>query len=232
MQQLGLALRLPQRQVLANFIPGRNAEVLAALRDWMVAQGASYLALHGESGCGKTHLLRAACAELEQHGQPLVYLSLAQPGLAPDVCEGLEALGAVVLDDLHAIAGSAPWEQALFALFNRLREQGARLLVAATRPPAALALTLPDLQSRLCSGPSFLLQPLDDDGLDRLLGQGARDRGFALDAAARRYLLCRCARDPATLLRLLDEIDAASLAQGRAPTVPFLSTLLTSRELC
>lgn len=232
MQQLGLALRLPLTQSFANFIPGPNAEVLAALRDWTAGQGASYLALHGESGSGKTHLLRAACAELASQRSPLVYLSLAQPDLEPAVCEGLEALTAVALDDLHAIVGQAHWEQALFALFNRLREQGARLLVAATRPPAALAIALADLQSRLCSGPSFLLQPLNDHGLDQLLSQGARERGFALDAAARRYLLSRCTRDPAKLHALLDEIDAASLVQSRAPTVPFLSNLLATREVC
>ena len=232
MQQLGLALRLPQVQAFANFIPGRNAEVLAALRDWAGGQGAPYLSLHGELGCGKTHLLRAACAEVERQERPLVYLSLAQLDLMPDVCEGLEALNAVVLDDLQAVAGNALWEQALFALFNRLREQGARLLVAATRPPAALSIELPDLQSRLCSGPSFLLQPLDDDGLDQLLSQGACERGFTLDAAARRYLLCRCTRAPAALLCLLDEIDAASLAQSRVPTVPFLSAWLASQDVC
>lgn len=232
MQQLGLALRLPRSQRFENFIPGSNGEVVASLRDWAKGEGVSYLALHGESGRGKTHLLRAACAEVEWHGQPLVYLALAQPGLTPEICDGLEALSAIALDDLHAIAGHAGWELALFGLFNRLRERGARLLIAAPRPPAALAIGLADLRSRLCSGPSFLLQPLDDDGLDQLLSRAARERGFALDAAARRYLLSRCTRDPAALLDLLDDIDTASLAQGRAPTVPFLSALLSSRETC
>ncbi|MBK5967281.1 MULTISPECIES: DnaA regulatory inactivator Hda [Thiorhodovibrio] len=238
MQQLGLALRLPQTQTFANFIPGRNAEAIAALRDWAsgqgaaVGQGAPYLALHGEAGSGKTHLLRAACAELQASGQSVTYLSLKQSDLEPAICEGLETLSAVVLDDVHAVAGDAGWERALFALFNRLREREARLLIAASRPPAALSIDLADLHSRLCSGPGFLLQPLDDDGLDRLLKQGAQDRGFALDAAARRYLLTRCTRDPAKLLALLDDIDAASLAQARAPTVPFLSALLASRETC
>lgn len=232
MQQLGLALRLSLTQRFTNFIPGRNAEAVAALRAWLLSADFSYLALHGESSCGKTHLLRAACDALEQAGQPLVYLSLAQPGLQAPICEGLESLSAVALDDLQAIVGQAAWEQALFALFNRLQDGNARLLIAASRPPAALEISLPDLRSRLCSGPSFLLQPLDDAGLDQLLDQGARERGFSLDEAARRYVLSRCTRDPAQLLALLDEIDAASLARARMPTVPFLSTLLASRGGC
>jgi DnaA family protein len=237
MEQLGLALRLPLAQRFENFVVGRNAETLAALRGWVARRDAAlqalpYLALHGEQGCGKTHLLRAASAELAAAGQGACYLSLAQADVAPAMCAGLEDLDAVLLDDVHAIAGDAGWERALFVLFNQLHERGARLLIAAARPPAALPLDLADLRSRLCSGPSFLLQPLNDDGLDRLLQQGARERGFALDAAARRYLLSRCARDPANLLALLDDIDAASLAQGRAPTVPFLGALLASREDC
>jgi DnaA family protein len=232
MQQLGLTLHLPLTQTFASFVPGRNVEALAALRNWLDDASLPYLALHGEPGCGKTHLLRAACAELERRRQPLVYLSLARQDMTPEICEGLEELRAVALDDLQTVVGDPAWERALFALFNRLQERGTRLLIAATRPPAALEIKLADLGSRLCSGPSFLLQSLDDDGLDQLLSQGARNRGFTLDHAARRYLLSRCTRSPAKLLALLDEIDATSLAQGRIPTVPFLSTLLSSREDC
>lgn len=238
MRQLGLALHLPRTQGFDNFIPGRNAEAVAALRAWAsgqetaVAQGLTFLSVHGEPGSGKTHLLRAACAALQESGQSASYLSLKQSDLQATVCEGLEALSAVLLDDVQAAAGDAGCERALFALFNRLREREVRLLIAAARPPAGLAIELPDLRSRLCSGPSFLLHPLDDDGLDRLLKQGAIERGFTLDAAARRYLLSRCTRDPAQLVPLLDEIDAASLAQGRTPTVPFLSALLAARASC
>jgi DnaA family protein len=49
-----------------------------------------------------------------------------------ELLDNLEQYELVCIDDLHVIAGKADWEEALFHLFNRLRDSGRRLLIAAS----------------------------------------------------------------------------------------------------
>ncbi len=229
-EQLALALRLPARAGFDTYTPGDNAEALAAAIAWSRASGDPYLFIHGECGTGKTHLLCAACDQAAARGDQVLYLPLANPALEPLVMEDLEKLDAVAIDDLHQIAGSPGWEAGLFALYNRLRESGGRLLAAARAPPPALPLGLPDLQSRLSAGPAYALKPLDDTGRAALLERGAAERGLMLSRAEVSYILSRCPREPAWLLRFLDDIDQASLAEQRQPSIPFISRLLGARQ--
>ncbi len=227
-QQLALGLCLPTSKDLKSFIVGDNQAVLATVNAWAASVQMNYLFVHGAPAAGKSHLLQGACKKVTDGGGSALYLPLNGSGLHPEVLEDVEHLDALALDDIDAIAGDPEWEQGLFRLFNQFDSQQRRLLIAGRRPPAASAVQRADLRSRLCSGPSFTLRALDDDGLDRLLTEGASHRGFSLDSTARRYLLTRCRRDPGSLQRLLDAIDQASLAQGRWVTVPFLSQLLNA----
>ena len=58
MKQLALAVRLRAGAVFESFAPGRNSEILVALRSPSVLP----VWLWGVPGSGKTHLLQAACA--------------------------------------------------------------------------------------------------------------------------------------------------------------------------
>ena len=230
MEQLALNLYRCDRREFADFVPRGNEAALAAVRAWAEDGDEPYLFLHGAAGSGKSHLLEAACCAASARGRAALYLTLAHPGLRPEVLDQLETLDVLALDDLTAVVGAADWEQALFSLFDRVRACQRRLLIAASRPPAALPFLRPDLRSRLVSGPGFALRMLDDVGLSELLSRVAAARGFVLDESARRYLLRRGPREPRALLALCARIDDASLAQGRAPTVPFLSQLLGSED--
>ena len=60
MKQLALGISPPAQPTLDNFVPGANAELLARLRELRAGKFAdSVLYLWGESGSGKSHLLRA-----------------------------------------------------------------------------------------------------------------------------------------------------------------------------
>jgi DnaA family protein len=89
-----------------------------------------------------------------------------------------------------------------------------------------LALSLPDLRSRLSQCTRVVLSPLDDEARREVLRERARRRGLALDEAAIDWLLRRRGRDLATLTGLLDVLDRASLAAQRRITVPFLREVL------
>jgi len=225
--QLPLGIAFRTYPSLVRFIAGRNAQALAAVRGCALGAGEPFLFLWGGCGDGKSHLLQGACELAAGAGIPAAYIPLAQHGeLAPAICADLDELALVCLDDLEAVAGQKDWEEALFHLFNRLRERGRRLLAAARQPPAALPLRLPDLRSRLASGLTLGLEPLEDGEKERLLMAGATQRGLRLSKETARYLLHHLPRDNHSLLRFLDTLDHASLAEQRRPTLPFIRRLL------
>jgi len=224
--QLPLALRPPPDQRLEGYVqaPAGMLEQLHAL-----AAGAlpGSILLHGSLATGKTHLLLATCAQAQALGRWVIYLSLrGLRGRVRDAVAGFEQADLLALDDLDAVAGARDDEVALFDLHNRRLDAGRRLLYAAAQPPAALALTLPDLRSRLLQCVCWSLPVLDDDGRAQLLRQRAAARGLDFDDVALEWLLRRASRDVRSLTALFDRLDRASLAAQRRLTVPFLRQVL------
>ena len=147
MRQLILDLLPDSPPTLDNFVPGGNEETLAALTGWLAGQcPETAFCLHGESGCGRSHLLQASgFAYVDAAANPALAKVTAEQQLAADNVDALDADGQI----------------ALFALFNQLKASGGQLLTAAPQPPAHLPLR-EDLRTRLGSGLIYRLQPLSD----------------------------------------------------------------------
>ena len=64
-EQLPLALQLRDEATFDNFFPGDNALLLEQLRRQLV-DGERYLYIYGSEGCGRSHLLQAACHRAQQ----------------------------------------------------------------------------------------------------------------------------------------------------------------------
>jgi len=221
--QLPLGIGLKDAATFDNFYTAGNELVIEALQ-----QGTDrMLYLWGPPGCGKSHLLQALCHATAANGQSPVYLPLQElMALAPELLEGLEQQVLIAIDDIQVIAGMPQWEEALFHLYNRVRDHGHRLVVSATVAPAGLALTLPDLASRLGWGPVFQLAFLTDTDKQAALQMRARRRGLEMGDEVAEYLLRRCPRDMDSLFSLLNQLDRASLAAQRRLTIPFVREVL------
>lgn len=224
--QLPLALRAPPDQRFERYVQAPDG-LLPQLRGLAAGRIAGGVYLHGPQATGKTHLLLASCAEAQQAGRQMAYLSLrGLRGRVRLASEGLERAELLALDDLDAVAGERADEVALFDLHNRLQDAGRTLLYAAKVAPDALGLVLPDLRSRLAQCARWALPVLDDAGRAELLRQRAAARGLDFDPAALDWLLRRASRDIASLTALFERLDRASLAAQRRLTVPFLRQVL------
>jgi DnaA family protein len=210
--QLPLALRWPRRQRFEQFHAGINAPALTAVQLLALQPGAPWVYLAGAAGSGKSHLLIAACHAANATGRTVQYLPLA----------ALADQAAV----LRGVAGNREAEHALFDLYNQARAEGTALLFAADATPMQLALSLPDLRSRLGACTQFALKALDDAERRVVLKVQAAGRGIQLDDVVLDWLFARYARDLGALLDLLDRLDQASLAAQRRITVPFLRDFL------
>lgn len=218
-EQLVFELAAPEPPSFGNFLPGRNAEALAAV----TALAAGFTAetgilLWGAPGAGKTHLLRAAARAVEARGMAATYVAVPGDLLAQD--PDLLATRALVAVD--AIDDASPDAHArMFTLFNGLRERAGHLLAASRLPLAALPMR-EDLHTRLGWGLVYELLPLADAEKPAALAAYARQRGFRLDDDVITYLLAHGRRDMATLLGSLAALDRHSLAIRRPITVPMV----------
>ncbi len=226
-EQLPLALQLRASARFSSYVPGPNAELLQQLQDIAAGGGEAFLLCWGASGCGKTHLLQACCHASTEHGRSVSYISFADnEHLPPALLEGWEQFDLVCLDDIDRIAGRRDWEEAVFHLYNRVRDRGGRLVLSASCAPAQMDLALPDLASRLGWGVVYPIHLLDDDDRHRAMQLRARLMGCDLPDDTTRYLLRRLPRDLPALFDTLDRLDEASLAARRKLTVPFVKSVL------
>lgn len=226
--QLSLGISLQDDATFANFYTDQgNQLLLDGLQRFAAGQGEQNLVIWGSPGVGLSHLLQACCHRAPEHGLAVQYLPMPELlNYAPDdVCEGLEQVPLVCLDDVQAVCGHPEWERALFHLFNRLRERGHRLLMASHTSPTLMPWCLPDLQSRALGSLIYQVHHLSDDGKAVALQMRAQARGMDLSQDVARYILSRATRDTRELFDLLNRLDEASLQQQRKLTIPFIKSV-------
>jgi DnaA family protein len=226
-QQLPLGIQLKAAARFSNFVAGPNNELLDQLQLAANGKGEPFFLIWGSAGSGKSHLLQASCHQAASQGRTAAYLSLRDYwNVQPELLDGWDAYDLVCLDDMDAIAGQRQWQEAIFHLYNRTREQGGSLIVSSNAAPAGLQLCLPDLRSRLGWGLTYQLKSLDDQQRLQALQLRAQQRGCEMPDETGRYLMRRLPRDMPALFDLLDQLDEASLVAQRKLTVPFVKSVL------
>jgi DnaA family protein len=225
MKQMALDIGLHSLPSLDSFFAGPNKAAHQHLKLWTSSQMPSPVPtyLWGESGSGKSHLLKA------------VYLSLKDQGLSvgwmdADKQEQLnfdESWVAVLMDDVHLY--NLTQQQAAFNWFvNALTPKSGhpRWVLAAGSIPAADLKLRDDLRSRLGWGHVYALQVLSDPERRSVLRQEADSRGLHLSDEVMSYMLTRFSRDLGSLMTLLDHLDQYALQAQRAITIPLIKSML------
>lgn len=215
------------------FTPPALRLVSATLQRCIREREPDCIFLAGPEGSGKSHLLQAACNAAAQQQLRALYLPLSQlcAYQPAEVLENADTVDIVCLDDLEAIAGNLPWQEAIFHLYNQRFQQEKPLYFAARVPARALSLELPDLASRLAACLAFQLPALDDEQKAALLIHLAQLRGMALNEVCARYIVQHMRRGIADLVAMLEKLDHASLVAGRKLTVPFIRAVLDEPSL-
>jgi chromosomal replication initiation ATPase DnaA len=191
--------------VAADFLHAPcNAAALAWLartEDWPNQR----LALWGEAGNGKTHLMHIWA---ERAGAVL----LAGPSLYG--LPNLPACGGLAVDE----ADETGDEAALLHLLNAAHEAGLPVLLAGRAAPARWGTRLADLASRLRAVSAVEIGPPDDELLRALLVRLVTERQLVVAEAVQEWLLRRLPRTPEALRKAVERLDEASLAGSSAVT--------------
>jgi chromosomal replication initiation ATPase DnaA len=205
MRQMTLKFLPMRRLAAADFL---HAPCNAAARTWLDRTRDwpnRRLALWGEGGNGKTHLMHIWA---ERAGAVL----LTGPSL-----HGLPELpkcGGVALDDAEATEDEA----ALLHLLNAAGEAELPVLMAGRAPPSRWTTRLPDLASRLRAVSAVEIGAPDDELLRALLVRLFKERQLVVSESVHEWLLVRLPRTPAALREAVERLDEAALASGAAVT--------------
>jgi DnaA family protein len=219
MKQLLLDLNAVKPQTLDTFVVGRNEELLQLLRQYATHTAHiprdRFVYIWGESGAGKTHLLKALAMAAQSR-----YVAA---GSAVEDYLFAPHIRLYLLDDCEQLTPDA--QIAAFNLYNEVKENGGLLVASGDQAPLALSLR-EDLRTRLGWGLVYQLHGLTDEEKIAALTHAAQARGMSLAPGVLPYLITHFRRDMQSLSAMLDALDRYSLETKRPITLPLVRSLL------
>lgn len=228
-RQLALPFAHRPKFTRADFIAApSNAAALAWLdRDGGARWPDHRLALWGDAGCGKTHLLQVWARDHDALLLPGTALRglTALPGQAAYAGGGIlvgQSAGGIAVDD----ADMATDEHALLHLLNAAREQRLPILLAGREAPSRWQVALPDLASRLRATVAVALGRPEETLLRILLLRLLAERQLAVTPPVVEWLLLRLPRRADAMREAARLLDHAALASGTAVTRAVASSVL------
>ena len=203
-----------------------NEVAVSGARAVLKQPGKKYnpLVLVGKSGLGKTHLLNAIGLELAR-GKRAVVACLSTQAFVDELIAAIDGnrvdwwraryrrATALLLDDIHLVAGKERTQEELFNLFNLLLDKDRQLVFTAPAPPQALDGLEERIASRLAGG--LVAEITEPDRavkravLERLLGQ----QNVIADPALLDFLADRPAESVRSLIAEVQRVVSAAAAQ-------------------
>ncbi len=218
---------------LADLIegPGNRMAVRAALAA-IAEPGQRYnpIVVVGGSGVGKTHLLHgignALATATEGHVACLSAHDFTQELIDAIDRDGIAAwrnryrrCSALLLDDVHLIAGKERTQEELFLLFNLFLESNRQLGFASAVPLAELSGVEPRLLTRLEGGLVVELPPPDRELRQQLVERTLTARGQEADAELVTYIASRPAESARAVQGYVQRVlHSAESQQSKATT--------------
>src|SRR5439155_307185 len=209
-----------------------NQVAVSAVRAVLERPGKKYspLVLVGHSGCGKTHLLNALGLELA-HANGAIVACLSTQAFIDELIAAIDAnrvdwwraryrrVTALLLDDVHLVAGKERTQEELFNLFNLLQDRERQLVFTAPAPPNTLAGIEERIASRLEGGLVVELKAPDRDVKRAVVERILTQQDLAPEPPLLDYLADRPADSVRSLVAAVQRVMSAAGAQDVPVTV-------------
>ena len=227
-QQIPLRIGLEDEAQFDNFYSGEGDNL--KLLHYLQEANPDLLYLFGKPASGVSHLLIALTKRAEALGDKVQYVPLKDLAGAPaEMLQQLEHLDLLCIDDIELVIGDVSWQQEVFHLFNRARQEGTRIVFGGHSTPTDLKIDLADLKSRVLAGQTWAVQELSDEEKLSALKSRAALRGFNLSDRVANYLLGHRQRDMSTLMGYLNKLERLSLEEKKLVSWPLVKRLIENQ---
>ena len=216
-----------------------NDVALSAARAVIGAPGKKYnpLVLVGRSGLGKTHLLNAIGLELSKK-KGAVVACLSTQAFVDELIAAIDGnrvdwwraryrrATALLLDDIHLLAGKDRTQEELFNLFNQLLDADRQLVFTAPAHPNTLQGLEERIVSRLEGGLVAEIGEPDRDLRRTALGRVLAQQRVTAEPALLDYLADRPADSVRSLTGLVQRVVEAAASQDQPVTAGLAREIL------
>jgi len=203
------------------------------------AQAYNPLFIYGGTGLGKTHLLQAVAAYVEEHAGGLTARYVTSEAFMNDFINSLRDkriegfkhryrhYDVLLIDDIQFFEGKERIQEEFFHTFNSLYEAGRQIVISSDRPPRDIATLEARLRSRFEWGLITDIQPPDLETRIAILRKKVHADGTHVpDQQVLTFIAGRISTNIRELEGALTRVVAFSSLTGRPMTVDLAQEVL------
>lgn len=224
--QIPLSLDDTQQFSFQHFDPAGNEQVVSYLQQFAAQTENRWPSIIGQKGFGKTHLLHAL---VRKFGAGSAVIDLADPALEANQLHYFSNYQLLAIDNIHHGFGHPEWEEALFHLFNQLRQNQNQLAMSMEFGLQQYKIGLPDLLSRLKWGVTLELKAMNTEALINFMYILAERYHMVLSEQVIQFMINHCQRNAGEVALRVSQLAELSLSRQKRPSVPMLQTLLKNK---
>lgn len=220
-----------EQNTFENFVVGSsNRFAHAAAQAVAAAPGNAYnpLFIYGNSGLGKTHLLRAIGNEIKRNNPQADiiitggedFVNLIVGGITSNKMNGIHEkyrnCDVLLVDDIQFIAGKTSTQEEFFHTFNTLTQAGKQIVLASDRSPKDIDVLDDRLRNRFEWGLIADIQPPDVETRMAIIQRKAQTLGLDLPADVVQFVAEKIKANIRQLEGAVKKINALVNIEGAA----------------
>ena len=189
------------------------------------------LFIYGNSGLGKTHLLRAISTHISTHNPKanIVYIkgddftvdliNAISQGTTAAFREKYRKADVLLVDDIQFIGGKESTQEEFFHTFNALYESKKQIILASDRPPKDIATLEERLQTRFVWGLTTDIQPPDFETRIAIIKRKAEILDIDIPDSVCEFIANKLKNNIRQLEGVVKKLKAYQLLEGKSPVV-------------
>ena len=196
------------------------------------------LYIYGDTGIGKTHLIHAIRERMRQNTPGINVRYATCEDILNEFVDSIKShqhdqfrlstrgVDALLVDDIHSLAGKERLQEQFFDIFNALYREGKQIVLTSDKPPSEITGVEKRLISRFEQGLTAEITPLGYEIRLAILRQTASEYMCEMPDAGLEFIAENIRSSVRRLKSALLRVVGISSTNGEAITIPFIEVAL------